>query len=403
MTQPDSSKKADISNCQFSSVFNKDEQCDSIPDKSPSPFNDMPAIKIGLEGVYKILNRLQIHKATGPDKISCRILKEMAAEVAPILHLFFQASINQGILPTDWKTANVVPIFKKGDKSKAENYRPVSLTSVVCKMMEHIICSSIMEHLDRHKILHDAQHGFRKRRSCESQPILTIQDLAKNIDNRGQTDLILLDFFKAFDKIPHKRLLNKTNYYGIRHSTNQWIANFLEGRTQQVLVEGVKSTTAPVHSGVPQGSVLGPLLFLLYINDLPDAVSEGSTTRLFADDCALYRDIKTTEDDRKLQDDLEQLQKWERDWLMEFHPKKCQVTNITSKRNIISHKYNIHGHTLEVVDSAKYLGLSIHKSLKWNDHINQVTKKANSTLAFLRRNPHHCPRPTKSLCYLTLI
>ena len=124
--------------------------------------------------------------------------------------------------------------------------------------------------------------------------------------------------------------------------------------------------------------------------------------RLFAEDCALYRDIKTTKDARKLQDDLEQLQKWERDWLTEFHPKKCQVTNITSKRNIISHKYNIHGHTLEVVDSAKYLGLSIHKSLKWNDHINQVTKKANSTLAILRRNLHHCPRPTKSLCYMYL-
>ena len=112
--------------------------------------------------------------------------------------------------------------------------------------------------------------------------------------------------------------------------------------------------------------------------------------RLFTDDCALYRDIKTTQDARKLQHDLEQLQKWERDWLMEFHPKKCQVTNITSKRNMISHKYNIHGHTLEVVDSANYLGLNIHKSLKWNDHINQVTKKANSTLAFLRRNLHHC-------------
>jgi hypothetical protein len=129
--------------------------------------------------------------------------------------------------------------------------------------------------------------------------------------------------------------------------------------------------------------------------------------RLFTDDCALHRDIKTTEDARKLQDDLEQLHKRERDWPMEFHPKKCQVTNITSKRNIISHKYNIHGHTLEVVDSAKYLGLNIHKSLKWNDHtctcINQVTKKANSTLAFLRCNLHHCPRPTKSLCYLTLI
>ena len=143
--------------------------------------------------------------------------------------------------------------------------------------------------------------------------------------------MILLDFSKAFNKVLHKRLLYKINYYGIRHCTNQWIVNFLEGRTQQVLVEGVKSTTAPVHSGVPQGNVLGPLLFLFYINDLPDAVSKGSTTRLFADDCALHRDIKTAEDARKLQDDLEQLQKWERDWLMEFHPKKCQITNITAR------------------------------------------------------------------------
>ena len=213
-----------------------------------------------------------------------------------------------------------------------------------------------MRHLDVHKILHDAQHGFRKRRSCESQLILTVQDLAKNIDNRGQTDLILLDFSKAFDKVPHKRLLYKINYYGVRNSTLWWIGDFLGGRTQQVLLEGVTSSTAPVQSGVPQGSVLGPLLFLLFINDLPDAVSEGSAVRLFADDCALYRDIKSAADAIQLQEDLNNLQKWEADWLMEFHPKKCQVLNITNKRKVITHPYSIHGHTLDVVDSAKYLG-----------------------------------------------
>ena len=163
-----------------------------------------------------------------------------------------------------------------------------------------------MRHLDVHKILHDAQHGFRKRRSCESQLILTVQDLAKNIDNRGQTDLILLDFSKAFDKVPHKRLLYKINYYGVRNSTLWWIGDFLGGRTQQVLLEGVTSSTAPVQSGVPQGSVLGPLLFLLFINDLPDAVSEGSAVRLFADDCALYRDIKSAADAIQLQEGLKQ-------------------------------------------------------------------------------------------------
>ena len=131
-----------------------------------------------------------------------------------MLQLFFQASLDQGQLPKDRKTANAVPIFKKGEKSQADDYRPVSLALVTCNMLEHIVCSCILRYLDVHKILHDAQHGFRKRRSCKSQLILAVQDLAKNIDNRSQIDLILLDFSKAFDKVPHTRLLykNKTNH-----------------------------------------------------------------------------------------------------------------------------------------------------------------------------------------------
>ena len=164
-----------------------------------------------------------------------------------------------------------------------------------------------MRHLDKNNILHDAQHGFRKRRSCESQLIITINDLAKNIDSRGQTDVILLDFSKAFDKVPHKRLLYKIKYYGIAHSLHTWITDFLGSRTQQVLLEGKTSSTSPVQSGVPQGSVLGPLLFLLFINDLPECVPPGSTVRLFADDCALYRNIKSPEDAKRLQDDLNAL------------------------------------------------------------------------------------------------
>jgi hypothetical protein len=244
----------------------------------------------------------------------------------------------------------------------------------------------IMLHLDTHNILHDAQHGFRRRRSCKSQLILTVQDLARNIDNRNQSGLILLDFSKAFDKVPHRRLLYKIKYYGIRHNISQWIEDFLGERTQQVLLEGVASNDAPVQSRVPQGSVLGTLLFPLSINDLPEAVSAGSTVRLFADDCALYRHIRCPADAIQLQEDLIRLQKWEADWLMEFHPKKYQILNNTNKRKIISHQYQIHGHTREVVDSAKYLGVHIHKSLKWNHHIDQVAKKANNTLAFLWRN-----------------
>ena len=396
----DPKTKAKLLNSQFSSVFSTDNTS-NIPNLGTSQYNEAPQITVTQNGVYKLLHGLSQHKATGPDEISTKFLKEMAAPVTPALTLIFQASLNQGQTPEDWKLANVSPIFKKGDKSKPANYRPVSLTSVCCKVIEHIIHSHLMKFFEDQNILTDYQHGFRKKRSCESQLITTIQDLASGIDSSTQIDAILLDFSKAFDKVSHERLAAKLHHYGVRGPTLNWIKSFLAGRTQRVIVEGVASDTAPVTSGVPLGTVLGPLLFLIYINDLPSKVN--STARLFADDCLLYRHIKTNDDTTSLQDDLNNLQYWERDWQMHFNPDKCEVIRITTKRKIIPSSYFIHGKELNITSKGKYLGITISQNLSWNNHIDNVCRKANNTTAFLRRNLSSCPANIRTKCYTTFV
>ena len=196
-----------------------------------------------------------------------------------------------GIVPVDWKTAHVAPIFKKGDPLTPSNYRPVSLTSIPCKLLEHIVHSNVITHMLENKILCDNQHGFRKKRSCETQLVSFIDDLAVNLDKNIMTDLVLLDFAKAFDKVNHSSLIKKMVHYGVNPTTTRWVENFLKDRSQNVLLEGLLSEPAPVLSGVPQGTVLGPLLFLIYINDLPKYVSPGTEVRLFADAIAVYRAI----------------------------------------------------------------------------------------------------------------
>jgi hypothetical protein len=349
----DPKTKANILNRQFTSVFSKDDGS-ALPDLGPSIYPAMDTITVSQNGVIKLLRNLKPFTASGPDGIPTRLLKETAEEISPAITLMFQASINQGRVPSLWKNAHIVPLFKKGSRSDASNYRPISLTSVLSKLCEHIIHCAVIRHLSDLNILSDAQHGFRQRRSCDTQLILTVEDLARGLDNREQIDVILLDYEKAFDKVSHRHLLLKAEHYGIRGTTLEWIRDFLHNRSQIVVVDGQKSNESQVASGVPQGSVIGPLLFLIFINDLPACVS-SSTTRLFADDSVIYKSISASEDTTSLQRDLDALQDWESKWLMRFNAKKCQVLRITNKRNPIRASYSIHGHTLETVDSAKYL------------------------------------------------
>ena len=204
----DSGKKSNILNDQFTSVFTV-EDTTNIPKMKSANHPSVSPIMVNRKGVLKLLNDINPYKATGPDAIPGRLLKSLSDEVADILCMIFQASLDQGKTPKAWKKAYISPIFKKGDRHKPANYRPVSLTSICCKILEHFVHSHVMSHLDNHQMLNDAQHGFRKRRSCESQLIMTVQDLAKGLNEGEQIDAVLLDFSKAFDKVPHKRLLEK--------------------------------------------------------------------------------------------------------------------------------------------------------------------------------------------------
>ena len=364
----------------------------------------MNKINVTKNGVLKLLLNINPNKATGPDNVPGRLLKLCANELVDVYTLFFQASLDQGIAPDDWKKANIMPLFKKGDKTNAENYRPVSLTSISCKLLEHIVHSNIMDHLDKFNVLDDSQHGFRQKRSCETQLIYTINDFSECLNSKGQIDAVLLDFSKAFDKVDHEGLLLKLENLGIRNSLLFWIKSFLIGREQRVLVDGKESELKPVLSGVPQGTVLGPLFFLIYINDISKGLTPGTSLRLFADDSLLYRTIKNEEDSIILQNDLNKLQLWEKKWKMEFHPGKCQLLRITNKtKNFISTDYFIHNSKIELADSAKYLGLIIDNKLKWKRQYSYVCKKANKMLAFLRRNFYSCPKSIKETCFNSLV
>ena len=392
--------KAEEFNGQFTHVFSKSEHSHVPLITRSAPF--MEEIIVSKDGVTKLLKGLNPSKALGPDDLHPRVLKELASELGPVFAHLFQQSIDTGKVPKEWSLANICPLYKKGDRSLACNYRPVSLTCVPCKLLEHIVCSNIMAHLDEYKLLSDRQHAFRKWHSCETQLITVINDWAKILDNKGQVDTFILDFEKAFDTPPHELLKSKLFGYGIGGKTLKWIDSFLCFRQQRVVVNGVKSDWAPVLSGVPQGTVLGPLLFSLYINDISSNID--SEIRLFADDCVCYREIKTVEDTLKLQTDIDRLGCWARKWGMRFQPVKCNMMQLTRKRTKkIQASYTLEGTVLENVENIKYLGVTITNDLRWNTHISNICTKANRTLGFLRRNLYACPMDVKEAAYKGLV
>ncbi|CAB3995716.1 Hypothetical predicted protein [Paramuricea clavata] len=223
--------------------------------------------------VRYVLRNLDEEKATGPDKIPAVLLKNCAASIAPSLCELFNKSLSSGQLPSEWKLSNVCPIPKESPLHEVSNYRPISLLSLVSKVFERCIYNRLIDHISSK--LNELQYGFQRGKFTTSQLLHVLHNIHKMLEKRCQVDTIYLDFAKAFDKVSHDLLLVKLHNFGIKGNLLRWFKNYLSGRFQRVTVHGVTSQPLPVLSGVPQGSILGPILFLIYVNDLPDSVSQG--------------------------------------------------------------------------------------------------------------------------------
>jgi hypothetical protein len=392
--------KANLLNFYFQSVFTNSPQTTHIEIKPRSKVT-MPPIHISSDGIENLLKELNPNKSPGPEGIPARVFRDLAPEIAPYLQIVFNKSVSEHTVPRVWRVANVTPIFKNGDKEQPSNYRPISLTSIACKFLEHIIVSSIMKHLDSQDLLNKFQHGFRKGRSCETQLALFTHDILLSGDGNTPVDAIFIDFKKAFDKVPHSKLLLKLKSYGIDNNVISWIREFLSDRVQRVVLDGITSSEVKVSSGVPQGSVIGPLLFLLYINDISEIVK--SKIRLFADDAVVYREIRDNNDIEALSNDLEAIEKWCDTWQLELNLKKCVVLNFWRKNTSQQHRYSIQNTILESVDTVKYLGITLTHNLSWSRHIQDITGQANRKLGFVKRVLGKCDEKVREISYFSLV
>ena len=342
-------------------------------------------IEFSIPQIEKFLKNLDPNKAPGPDKIHGKILKNCAKNLAVPLALLFQTSYYTCSIPTEWKMANVVPVYKKGPKSSVQNYRPISLTSLVMKVYERVIASELLNLVN--KKLNPRQHGFLPLKSCESQLLPFADSLARCLNKGSRTDIIYFDFAKAFDSVNHDIILHKLKtQYGIDGLLLKFFVEYLSGRVQRVAIGNELSDELTVASGVPQGSILGPLLFVLFINDIGDNIDEHSNLLLYADDTKLYREINNEIDCELLQRDIDTLSNWATVNKIKFHPDKCKVLSVTLQRNTsINFTYNLSGVPIQQVSSEKDLGIHMTNNLCWTKHCNYLLSKASRNLGLLRR------------------
>ena len=377
------SHKANLLNEYFASVFTN-EPHGNIPILETRTEKEMEYNIISDDEIALLLKNMDGNKSPSPDGYHPCFIKELADFIIEPIGIIFRNSMESGTIPSQWKEARVSAIYKKGNKKLAGNYRPVSITSVLCRILEKLIRNQIVEYMQSENLLSDLQFGFIKGRSTSLQLLNIMNDWTCAIENSNSSDCIYLDYQKAFDTVPHKRLISKLYAYNIDEKIINWIKYYLSERKQYVEINGQKSEWQKVTSGIPQGSVLGPLLFLIYINDLPDGIT--STIYMYADDTKLYREIKSPDDHQILQNDLSKLCTWSKKWLLKFHPKKCSCLTIGKKLESPSYSYDLSSHIIEQVKSIKDIGVTMDSELSFDEHINIKIDTANKIVGIIRRS-----------------
>ena len=386
---------ADILQKQYISVFS-DPNDPRVKDPSfPSPKPAQPMTDIDLEfsheDIIKAIEEVKPHAASGPDEIPIQILKNCKLQVAVPIHMIWKHSLNNGVVPFCYKESIITPIHKKDSKVDPKCYRPVALTSHIIKIFERIVREKIVDYLERNGIISCIQHGFRRGHSCLSELLDHIDEILAGFTDSKDTDVIYLDYAKAFDKVDHRLLIMKLKRYGIHPKLVDWIESFLKDRTQTVVINGVHSFVAPIISGVPQGTVLGPILFIIFINDIGQCVKH-STIRCFADDTRLSGKIGIAEDCSKLQEDLNAVTTWSEENNMKLHQDKFEYLSHRNNKSLLdelpfaTEHFQYHtksGDTLYPTDQVRDLGVIISSDVSWNNHISQMLQKARMMSAWV--------------------
>ena len=380
---------SNLFNRYFASVFTNNSTNNSINSgNAGSNICDMDQtapndIRLTASEVQAVLKSLDVSKATGSDEIPARLLRETAEVITPSLCHLFNKSLSTGSIPREWKLANIVPVYKKGEREYTENYRPISLLPITSKVLDRCVLNNVKDWL--YGLVNECQHGFLIGKSCVTNLIEALDYIGSVLDKGGQIDTIYLDMSKAFDKVDHGLLITKLRGMGISGSFLQWLTNYLTDRQQRVTVLGETSDTIPVTSGVPQGSLLGPVLFFLFVNDLPETVI-SSKTSMHADDTKVFKAIKVPEDALALQADLTSVSRWSTGSGLQFNGEKCHVQSITRKKSPVISTYTINGEPLKSTRCERDLGVRVSSDLIWKEQVMEQAAHAMKLLGYIRRN-----------------